>query len=191
MRPRNPLKLEDCKSREELFDTRIMWFLLEHNEPAKNFRKDGSYVGRLSDYFRDLRYFCFGNGFTFQSDAFLPGREHIEKFFFAFFRGVLKVGSCVERHFVTMCKPPDFLMGKLVERVNGRLVVRDNNIHGVVFKEAFLYALGYRKTEKNFRQAQLYKKRSRLRLRFFYCVLPFFIFSLSSSSSARYCLRFG
>lgn len=54
-----------------------------------------------------------------------------------------------------MCKPPDFLMGKLVERVNGRLVVRDNNIHGVVFKEAFLYALGYRKTEKNFRQAQL------------------------------------
>ena len=141
MRPRNPLKLEDCKSREELFDTRIMWFLLEHNEPAKNFRKDGSYVGRLSDYFRDLRYFCFGNGFTFQSDAFLPGREHIEKFFFAFFRGVLK--------------PPDFLMGKLVERVNGRLVVRDNNIHGVVFKEAFLYALGYRKTEKNFRQAQL------------------------------------
>ena len=104
MRPRNPLKLEDCKSREELFDTRIMWFLLEHNEPAKNFRKDGSYVGRLSDYFRDLRYFCFGNGFTFQSDAFLPGREHIEKFFFAFFRGVLKVGSCVERHFVTMCK---------------------------------------------------------------------------------------
>lgn len=35
MRPRNPLKLEDCKSREELFDTRIMWFLLEHNEPAK------------------------------------------------------------------------------------------------------------------------------------------------------------
>lgn len=80
MRPRNPLKLEDCKSREELFDTRIMWFLLEHNEPAKNFRKDGSYVGRLSVYFRDLRYFCFGNGFTFQSDAFLPGREHIEKF---------------------------------------------------------------------------------------------------------------
>ena len=155
MRPRNPLKLEDCKSREELFDTRIMWFLLEHNEPAKNFRKDGSYVGRLSDYFRDLRYFCFGNGFTFQADAFLPGREHIEKFFFAFFRGGLKVGSCVERHFVTMCKPPDFLMGKLVERVNGRLVVRDNNIHGVVFKEAFLYALGYRKTEKNFRQAQL------------------------------------
>ena len=44
MRPRNPLKLVDCKSREELFDTRIMWFLLEHNEPAKNFRKDGSYA---------------------------------------------------------------------------------------------------------------------------------------------------
>lgn len=155
MRPRNPLKLEDCKSREELFDTRIMWFLLEHNEPAKNFRKDGSYVGRLSDYFRDLRYFCFGNGFTFQSDAFLPGREHIEKFFFAFFRGVLKVGLLRRKALCNHVQAARLPYGKLVERVNGRLVVRDNNIHGVVFKEAFLYALGYRKTEKNFRQAQL------------------------------------
>ena len=68
MRPRNPLKLEDCKSREELFDTRIMWFLLEHNEPAKNFRKDGSYVGRLSGYFRDI--FASGTVLLFSRTRF-------------------------------------------------------------------------------------------------------------------------
>ncbi len=155
MRPKKPMKLDECKTREELFDTRIMWFLLDHKEPAKNFRKDGSYVGRLSDYFRDLRYFCFGSGFVFQADAILPGKEYIEKFFFAFFRGVLKVGSCAERHFVTMIRPPDFIMGKLVERVNGRLVVCDNDIDGSVFKEAFLYALGYRKTQSVICQATI------------------------------------
>ena len=77
MRPRNPLKLEDCKSREELFDTRIMWFLLEHNEPAKNFRKDGSYVGRLSDYFRDLFHFSVGRVFA--------GQRAYRKIFLRFF----------------------------------------------------------------------------------------------------------
>ena len=150
MRPKSPITLNECNTSEELFDARIMWFLLDHKEPSKNFRKDGSYVGRLSDYFKDLKGFCQRDGFSFHADSTLPYQESIEKFFYAFFRGVFKKGSCAERHFINMFAPPDFLMDTLVKKVNGKLVICDNDINGLAFKEAFLYTLGYRKTDNIF-----------------------------------------